>query len=228
MKRALRCTCLPLAVLAMIAAAPASLLSPVPSAEGAKLREQRWWVKLTRTDGRALQGILVSYASNPGAFTIVPDEKNLLKHNVIPQTEVRSVELLKPYEPKVLDPAEEAWAAVKKDLSKKSSKWELMLVKVMEAKKEGKLDALIKESETKLKELKIRGRHDRWRARNVVRDEIMRLVFAHCEQAGAKDKRSIGKAIGKVRALSASMQDPLAKRMLLFGLDGIERMLRPK
>ncbi len=231
MRRALILVLLPAAALLATAAMPASapgrspLLTPVPEAEAGKLRGKRWWVKVLLRKGERFEAILVSYRSKTGEFTVAPDEKDLLKQRQIPDSEIQSLELLRPYVPKLVDPTAGAWTDVKKDLS---DHWKQTLAEVLKAKEDNELPELIKESEDRLSALRIGsgGMRAARAAHEVMRAEIMKLLFAYCEQKGKADKPTVLAALDRMDALGTRMKDRWVRAMYRRRMDALRRSVQ--
>ena len=59
-----------------------------------------------------------------------------------------------------------------------------------------------------------------------MRPEIMKLLFAYCEQSGGTDKGTILKALDRLGALREGMQDRWVRHMYRRRIDALRRSIQ--
>ena len=197
---------LPLLALLALAAAPAAPAKPqapakppeaaalpagiqaVPAAEVEKLRKEYWKVEVVLRDGTTrVRGDLAGYSSVEGVVHVATDPATPHYHERILDEEVRSISFLGDARARPVEVD---------DIRKR------LAAEVKAARAAGKLDALVREHEERLKGLDFGGRiGDRFRAGRAVKDELGWLTAAYCEREGKHDAEAVQRAQAKVLEL---------------------------
>ncbi len=232
MIRTLTLALLPAAALLAIAAKPATiperspLLVSVAAEAEDKLRGERMWVTLEKTDGKTTEAILLNYRRKTGELTIAPDEQDLLKHVQVSDGSVKSIRFVKAYVSKPVDPLAEVFTHLSKQVKKK---WEKTLLEILQAKEGGELDEYIRKVENKIKGLAIQpgSMRDRMRAarraHEVMRVEMPKLLFAYAAKQPDGDKQWLQKAARQLGGLTEKIKDRHVREMYRRRVDGLRK-----